>query len=137
MAVDGAPAVRLLDRVGNDNAKGEYYLTDIVALARADGLACGVVEGAEDELIGVNSRVELAAAEAIVQDAAARPRRWPAGATLIDPATRASSATTPRSAATWWSGRSSSSGPASASATASTIRSFCHLEGVQRRRRAR
>ena len=45
MAIDGARLFGLIDRVDNRNAKGEYYLTDIVALARADGGACGYVEG--------------------------------------------------------------------------------------------
>ena len=86
MCVDGARLFSLLDRVGNNNAKGEYYLTDIVALARAEGLACAVVEGAEEELLGINSRAELAAAEAVAQ---ARLRRaaMDGGATLIAPDT--------------------------------------------------
>lgn len=85
MAVDGAKLFGLIDRVGNANAKGEYYLTDIVALARADGDPCGYVEGDTDELLGVNSRVELAAAEAIVQTRLRRAA-MDDGATLIDPA---------------------------------------------------
>ncbi len=67
MLVDGARLFGWLRRIGNQNAKGEYYLTDLVALARADGCDCAVVEGVEEELLGVNSRVELAAAEAILQ----------------------------------------------------------------------
>ncbi len=47
--------------------KGEYYLTDCVALARAEGERVAAVEAPEDELRGVNSRVELAEAEATVQ----------------------------------------------------------------------
>ncbi|EKV32873.1 N-acetylglucosamine-1-phosphate uridyltransferase [Caenispirillum salinarum AK4] len=86
MCVDGARLFDLLDRVGNDNAKGEYYLTDIVALARADGLACAVVEGAEEELLGVNSRAELAVAEAVAQ-ARLRTAAMDNGATLIAPET--------------------------------------------------
>ncbi|SOD96885.1 bifunctional UDP-N-acetylglucosamine diphosphorylase/glucosamine-1-phosphate N-acetyltransferase GlmU [Caenispirillum bisanense] len=86
MCIDGARLFGLLDRVGNANAKGEYYLTDIVALARADGLPCAVVEGDEAELLGVNSRTELAVAEGIVQ---ARLRRaaTDGGATLTAPET--------------------------------------------------
>lgn len=86
MCVDGARLFGLLDRVGNDNAKGEYYLTDIVALARADGLACAVVEGAEEELLGVNSRAELAVAEAVAQKRL-RKAAMDNGATLIAPET--------------------------------------------------
>ncbi|MTJ80796.1 MAG: bifunctional UDP-N-acetylglucosamine diphosphorylase/glucosamine-1-phosphate N-acetyltransferase GlmU [Telmatospirillum sp.] len=85
MAVDGARLFGWIDRLTNANAKGEYYLTDLVALARADGLPCGYVEGSEEELLGVNSRVDLAAAEAVAQ---ARLRRaaMEGGATLTDPA---------------------------------------------------
>lgn len=54
----------LLDKVGNDNASGEYYLTDIVSLARASGLSATAVSCDEAETMGVNSRVDLAAAEA-------------------------------------------------------------------------
>jgi len=67
MLVDGGRLFGWLGQIGNDNAKGEYYLTDIVGLARADGAACAVVEGTEEELLGINSRVELAAGEAILQ----------------------------------------------------------------------
>lgn len=86
MALDGARLWDWLGRIGNDNAKGEYYLTDLVALARADGRVCSVVEGEESALIGVNSRVELAQAEAIAQDRMRR-QAMENGATLIDPAT--------------------------------------------------
>ncbi len=58
---------RCWTRVGSSNAKGEYYLTDIVAVARARGLACRAIEAPADELMGVNSRAELAAAEAAMQ----------------------------------------------------------------------
>lgn len=86
MCVDGQLLFNLLDRVKNDNAKGEYYLTDIVALANEDGFTCAVVEGDEEELLGVNSRVELAAAEMLVQDQL-RTKVMEGGATLADPST--------------------------------------------------
>lgn len=76
----------LLARIGNDNAKGEYYLTDAVALARADGLAVEVIECAEEEVLGVNSRAELARAEALAQ-ARLRRRALDAGVTMTDPQT--------------------------------------------------
>ena len=86
MAVDAARLPELLARVGNDNAKGEYYLTDLVHLARAEGLACAVVEGDARELIGVNSRADLALAERVVQDQL-RARAMTEGATLVAPET--------------------------------------------------
>lgn len=64
MAVRGERLFPLLARVGCANAKGEYYLTDIVALARADGDTIATVEAPELEVTGVNSREELAALEA-------------------------------------------------------------------------
>jgi bifunctional UDP-N-acetylglucosamine pyrophosphorylase/glucosamine-1-phosphate N-acetyltransferase len=84
MAVDGKALWGWLERVGNDNAKGEYYLTDLVALARADGRPCVVVEGEEAEFIGVNSRLDLAQVEGLAQDRMRRAAML-GGATLIDP----------------------------------------------------
>ncbi|MGE5546237.1 MAG: bifunctional UDP-N-acetylglucosamine diphosphorylase/glucosamine-1-phosphate N-acetyltransferase GlmU [Solirubrobacterales bacterium] len=86
MAIAGSRLWGLVDRLDNNNAKGEYYLTDVVALARADGANCAFVLGDEEELLGVNSRAELAIAEAIVQSCL-RARAMDGGATLIDPAT--------------------------------------------------
>jgi bifunctional UDP-N-acetylglucosamine pyrophosphorylase/glucosamine-1-phosphate N-acetyltransferase len=57
----------LLDRVGNANAKGEYYLTDVVALARAAGHPTRAVFAGEEAVMGVNAQTELAAAEALFQ----------------------------------------------------------------------
>jgi bifunctional UDP-N-acetylglucosamine pyrophosphorylase/glucosamine-1-phosphate N-acetyltransferase len=61
MAIDGKVMFSLLDAVGNDNAKGEYYLTDIVEIARGRQLACVAVEADDPvEVMGVNSRAQLA-----------------------------------------------------------------------------
>ncbi|MDV7141794.1 bifunctional UDP-N-acetylglucosamine diphosphorylase/glucosamine-1-phosphate N-acetyltransferase GlmU [Tropicimonas sp. TH_r6] len=57
----------LISEIGNDNASGEYYLTDIVDRARARALAVTAVTCAEEETMGVNSRVDLARAEAAYQ----------------------------------------------------------------------
>jgi len=84
MAVDGAILFDLIDQVGNENAKGEYYLTDIVEIARRRGRTCGIVEADPDELLGVNSRAELAGAELIYQQQR-RQAAMEGGATLIDP----------------------------------------------------
>ncbi|WP_167093548.1 bifunctional UDP-N-acetylglucosamine diphosphorylase/glucosamine-1-phosphate N-acetyltransferase GlmU [Parvibaculum indicum] len=86
----GAMAVRaeylfdLLSKVGNDNAAGEFYLPDIVGLARSQGLTCRVQEGEEEEVQGVNSRADLAAAEAVMQRRL-RQAAMAGGATLTDP----------------------------------------------------
>ena len=86
MAADAALLARLVARVGNDNASGEYYLTDVVALARAEGRTAGVVVCDEAETLGVNSRAELAAAEAAFQ-ARARAEALETGVTLAAPET--------------------------------------------------
>ncbi len=84
MAVDGRELWKLLAAVDSGNAKGEYYLTDIVALARRRGLAAAVIEAPAEEVMGINTRTELAAAEAVLQSRL-RARAMEAGATLIDP----------------------------------------------------
>ena len=86
MAFAGENLLGLLDKLDTNNSKGEYYLTDTVRLARAQGLSAAVVEGEEDELLGVNSREDLAVAEAVVQDEL-RSRAMENGATLVEPAT--------------------------------------------------
>ena len=67
MAVEASRLFRLLSKVTNNNQKGEYYLTDVVELARSEGSVCKVVTCDEADVMGVNSRVELAAAEAAFQ----------------------------------------------------------------------
>ena len=84
MAVEGAVLFDLLDGIGTDNAKGEYYLSDIVAVAHDRGLVCGVIEGDARDLAGIDSRADLAAVEALVQDRL-RAAAMAGGATLIDP----------------------------------------------------
>ena len=86
MALDSRHAFDLVDRIENDNAKREFYLTDIVAIARAQGLSCRVAELPAAELLGVNTRAELAAAEGLMQERLRR-RAMEAGATLIAPET--------------------------------------------------
>ena len=86
LAIDGKRLWSLIERIDNKNAKGEYYLTDVVALARADGACCRHVEGAPMELLGINSRAEQAMAEGVVQRQL-RERAMADGATLIDPET--------------------------------------------------
>ncbi|MBY0511412.1 MAG: bifunctional UDP-N-acetylglucosamine diphosphorylase/glucosamine-1-phosphate N-acetyltransferase GlmU [Rhodospirillaceae bacterium] len=86
MLADSKVLWDLLAKVQPNNTKGEYYLTDVVGLARKAGLACAVVEGDEEEMLGINSRAELAEAEGIFQRAA-RKRAMENGATLTAPDT--------------------------------------------------
>ena len=76
----------VLDRIGNANAKGEFYLTDAIEIARSDGARAGVVVCTEDEVMGINSRDQLALAEALYQKHA-RLAVMLEGATLIAPET--------------------------------------------------
>lgn len=86
IAADAATLFDLVAAGGNDNAAGEYYLTDIIAIARARGLTATVVECAEAETLGINSRFELAQAEALFQNAA-RMTALDDGVTLVAPET--------------------------------------------------
>ena len=84
MALDGAVMFDLLDQLQDNNAAGEFYLTDIVAIAKKQGLDCAVSHASETEVIGINSRSELAQAEAIFQEGK-RQKFMDEGVTLIDP----------------------------------------------------
>lgn len=86
MAADAGLLADLLADLKNDNAAGEYYLTDIVALARSRGLSAGVVRCAEAETLGINTREQLAGAEAVFQ-ANARAAALDDGVTLMAPDT--------------------------------------------------
>ena len=83
---DATRLMDLLDAVGNDNAAGEYYLTDIVGIARARGLSATAVICAEQETLGVNTRAQLAEAEAAFQHRA-RAALMRDGVTLTAPET--------------------------------------------------
>jgi bifunctional UDP-N-acetylglucosamine pyrophosphorylase / glucosamine-1-phosphate N-acetyltransferase len=84
MAIDGRKALAILEKIGNNNAQKEFYLTDAVEVALAQGWTAVAVEAPEDEVMGVNDRVQLSVAEGIYQnrlrDAAMRN-----GVTMIDP----------------------------------------------------
>lgn len=125
-----APAALLFDliaEVGNANAAGEYYLTDIVGLARARGLSATAVTCDEAETMGINSRAELARAEAAFQ-ARKRAEALETGVTLVAP-------DTVQFAYDTWLGRDSLVepyvvfGPGVTVETGAHIRAFSHLEG--------
>lgn len=85
VAADGAKLFDWLAQIGNDNAQGEYYLTDLPPIARKDNRQTLVVEIDAAELAGANTRVELAMLEQAMQQRL-REKHMLAGATLIDPA---------------------------------------------------
>ncbi|HEX2813288.1 MAG TPA: bifunctional UDP-N-acetylglucosamine diphosphorylase/glucosamine-1-phosphate N-acetyltransferase GlmU [Sphingopyxis sp.] len=128
MAAKARDLFALLARVTDDNAAKEYYLVDIVNIANADGRACAVVKTDPDDVAGINSRAELAAAEAQWQ-AFKREEAMAGGASLRAPDT------------VWFSwdtelGRDVTIepnvffGPGVTVADKVTIRANCHIEGA-------
>jgi len=119
----------LLDRVKNENAQGEYYLPDIVNIAIADGHSCAVVScDTPDEVAGINSRAELAAAEAQWQ-ALRREEVMAEGVTLRAPETVFFSYDT-EVAADVVVEQNVVFGPGVSVANGAKIRAFSHLEGA-------
>jgi bifunctional UDP-N-acetylglucosamine pyrophosphorylase/glucosamine-1-phosphate N-acetyltransferase len=129
MAFDGEGLLERLARVKNANVKREYYLTDAVGLARAEGRACAAIEADAAEVMGVNSRAELAEAERAMQQSL-RARAMAEGATLSDPDT------------VWFSfdtrlgrdvtvGPNVAFGPGVVVGDEAEIRGFCHIEGAR------
>jgi bifunctional UDP-N-acetylglucosamine pyrophosphorylase/glucosamine-1-phosphate N-acetyltransferase len=118
---------RLVAAVGNDNAAQEYYLTDIVHLARQQGLSVGFVTCPEDETLGINTRHQLAAAEAAFQTRA-RAEALDNGVTLTAPETVFFALDTHigRDATI---GPNVIFGPAVTVESGAEIKGFCHLEG--------
>ncbi|MDZ7905282.1 MAG: bifunctional UDP-N-acetylglucosamine diphosphorylase/glucosamine-1-phosphate N-acetyltransferase GlmU [Cypionkella sp.] len=119
--------LRLVADLRNDNAAGEYYLTDIIAAARAEGKSAGVVLCDEAETMGINTRAELARAEAAFQSRA-RAEALDNGVTLTAPETVFFARDT-------YIGRDAIIGPNVLFGLGVTIesgaevRGFCHLEG--------
>ncbi len=117
-----------LQAVRNDNAKHEYYLTDVVALARAGNRPVHAIEAPADELAGVNARGELARAEAVLQGWM-REAAMAAGVTMIDPSSVFLSADT-QLAADVTIEPNVFFGPGVTVAGNVTIRAFSHIEGA-------
>lgn len=86
MLIDGDKIYQWLASLSNENASGEYYLTDLVAAARADSCNVAVVEAQEEDVLGINSREDLAHAEATFQGKM-RQAALSSGVTMIDPST--------------------------------------------------
>ena len=127
ICADAKTLFSLVADVGNANASGEYYLTDIVELARARGLSAGVVICEEAETMGINTRTELAAAEAAFQ-ARARAEALDNGVTLTAPETVFFALDTHigRDAII---GPNVLFGPGVTIESGAEIKGFCHLEG--------
>jgi bifunctional UDP-N-acetylglucosamine pyrophosphorylase / glucosamine-1-phosphate N-acetyltransferase len=127
VAADAATLFSLIEEVGNANASGEYYLTDIVEIARARGLSAATVSCDEAETLGINTRAELARAEALFQ-AHKRAEALENGVTLVAPETVYFAQDT-------WVGRDAVIepnvvfGPGVTVETGARIRAFSHLEG--------
>jgi bifunctional UDP-N-acetylglucosamine pyrophosphorylase/glucosamine-1-phosphate N-acetyltransferase len=129
MALAARHAAGLVAALDRNNAKSEFYLTDIVPIARRRGLACRVVELPHEELAGVNTRADLAAAEAVMQNRLRR-QAMADGATLVAPDTVFFSADTRLGRDVvvepnvWF-------GPGVEIGDGARIRSFSHLEGAR------
>jgi bifunctional UDP-N-acetylglucosamine pyrophosphorylase/glucosamine-1-phosphate N-acetyltransferase len=128
MGFSGPHAQGLLEAIGNDNAKGEYYLTDAVEIANARGLKVVAVTGSEVETQGINTRAQLAACEADFQ---ARKRRAALenGCTMLAPATVFFSYDTELSVDVTVE-QNVVFGPGVKVAKGARIRAFSHLEGA-------
>ncbi len=85
LAMSGRNALAILEQIGNGNAQSEYYLTDAPEIARGMGLRSVVMTAPESEVQGVNDRVQLAAAEATMQQRL-REAAMRSGVTMLDPA---------------------------------------------------
>ena len=128
MAASAADMFSAVDRVTNDNIKGEYYLTDIVEILGSDGKAASVVRASETEVMGVNSRTDLALAEQAFQNRM-RERFMAAGVTLRDPdSTYFSWDTEIENDAEI--GANTVIGPNVKIGSGTVIHPFCHLEGA-------
>lgn len=127
IACDAALLAELVNGLRNENASGEYYLTDIIEAARAIGKSAEVVTCDEAETLGINTRAELAQAEALFQTRM-RAEALENGVTMIDPSTVYFALDT-------YIGRDVVIGPNVVFGPAVTIESgarieaFCHLEG--------
>ena len=128
MAASAAHMFSALDRVDNNNNKGEYYLTDIIEILRGDGLKAVAVKADADDVLGVNSRLDLAEAELAFQTRIRR-RMMTKGVTLRDPASIYFSYDTQIDADADI-GANCVFGPGVSIASDAVIHPFCHLEGT-------
>lgn len=128
MALAGNNALAILERIGNANHKGEYYLSDAVAIARDMGLKAVAVEAEEDDVRGINTKAQLADTEAALQKRL-RAAAMEAGVTLVAPDTVFLSADT-KFGADVVVEPYVVFGPGVVIEDGALIRSFSHLEGA-------
>ena len=129
MMFGGREGVRMLEAIGNDNVKGEYYLTDLVEIAREMGKKVMVSVADEEEIMGINNRAELAKAEEVWQqrrrqDAMLAGVSMPAPQTVFfhhDTVIEPDVVVEPNVVF----------GPKVSIRSGATIRAFCHLEGAE------
>jgi bifunctional UDP-N-acetylglucosamine pyrophosphorylase/glucosamine-1-phosphate N-acetyltransferase len=86
MTFAGKTALTVLDRIDNNNSKGEFYLTDAVAIARDMGLKAVAIETGEDDMRGINTKAQLAETEAVLQNRL-RAAALEIGVTMVAPET--------------------------------------------------
>jgi bifunctional UDP-N-acetylglucosamine pyrophosphorylase/glucosamine-1-phosphate N-acetyltransferase len=128
MALSGDKALAILERIGKENAKSEYYLTDAVAISRDMGLKAVAIETSEDDVRGINTKAQLAQAEDVLQTRL-RAAAMDAGVTMVAPQTVYLAADTKL-------GRDVTIepnvvfGPGVTVEDGALIRSFSHLEGA-------
>jgi bifunctional UDP-N-acetylglucosamine pyrophosphorylase / glucosamine-1-phosphate N-acetyltransferase len=129
MALAGKHALAILGRVGNKNAKHEYYLTDAVAIARSMGLKAKAIETSEDDVRGINTKSQLAEAEAVLQRRL-RAAAMESGVTMVAPETVFLSADT-KFGKDVIVEPNVVFGPGVVVGDGALIRSFSHLEGAR------
>ncbi|MBI1273197.1 MAG: bifunctional UDP-N-acetylglucosamine diphosphorylase/glucosamine-1-phosphate N-acetyltransferase GlmU [Alphaproteobacteria bacterium] len=128
MLFAGEHVWRLIEAIGSENAKQEYYMTDAIALANEAGLSCAMAEFPVDEVMGINNRVDLAEAERLMQESL-RKKAMEQGVTLTDPQTVYLSADT-KFGRDVTVGPNVYFGPGVTVGNNVEIRPFCHLEGA-------
>ena len=129
LAADAKSFFRWAAQLKNDNAQNEYYLTDIPSFAKAERVPCAVIDADEEDVMGVNSRAELAAAEAAMQRRL-RARALEAGVGMIAPETVFLHSDTVLEA-DCQIGPYVVFGPGVIVRSGAEIRSFSHLEGAE------
>ncbi len=129
MALAGSSVLEIIGEIGNENAKGEYYLTDCVAIARARGLKVLALEAEAEEVHGVNDRSELARIEAVWQGRR-RLEAMRSGVTMLAPDTVYFSYDTEVEADAVVEPQCFF-GPGVHIAAGARVRAFSHLEGVE------